>query len=136
MSWVSVGLEENRCFLLSQGGKYDQTMHTCTEFLLFHELGPLCKRSRHLEVSGVCTQPIQHFEATYTSPHIVLPHIETKFELSAPEASKFASDHVQLTLLLLLQTLAKHPLFKVSVEHKSVCVELGEELWDLLVLLH
>lgn len=53
-----------------------------------------------------------------------------------PEIVDAALHYIKLAILMLLKALAKHPLLELTIEHKPLCVKLGEELWYLSVLLN
>ena len=109
-------------------------MQSCVKVLVLDVSDPFPKGSGSLEIPCLGKGAVNDFETRCSCTHIVLPHVEAQLELSTPEIIKFAFHSAELTALLASEALVEHPLFKLSIENKSLCMMLRKELWDLLVL--
>ena len=110
-------------------------MHSTIKILFFLPAKPFGESFRHFKVSLLGEHPINHLYAVVSRDHIVLPHVESEFELAAPEIRQLAPHHVQLAMLLVLMALVQHPLLKFAIKHQPLRMPLGKEFRYLAVLL-
>ena len=110
-------------------------METHLKVLLFYKAKPFCEGAHGLKVFLLLGKLLQHLEVEFACLDVVTPHIETQFELSVPKVRHLELHCVQLTHFGAFMVQVQHPLFELSVEHKSLRVLLGKELRDLFVLL-
>ena len=70
------------------------SMHSTIEILFFLPAEPFGESFRHFKVSLLGEHPVNHLYTVVPRDHIVFPHVESEFELSAPEIRQLALDHV------------------------------------------
>ena len=69
-------------------------MHSTIEILFFLPAKPFGESFRHFKVSLLSEHPINHLNTVVSCDHIVFPHVESEFELSAPEIRQLALHYV------------------------------------------
>lgn len=104
--------------------------------LLLNVAAPFCKSTCLLKVDHLVESAIYRFQVALLRFHVILPHSETQPKLSVPKVVDAPFHDVELAALVAFKSLCKHPLLKLTIEDKSLCVPLCEVVRDASVLFH
>ena len=104
--------------------------------LLLNVAAPFGKSTCLLKVDHLVESAIYRFQVALLRFHVILPHSETQPKLSVPKVVDAPFHDVELTALVAFESLCEHPLLKLTIEDKSLCVPLCEVVRDASVLFH